>query len=117
MGGFEPPISSLSARCLNHLGHTPWFGLLDIFKSPPWADATRFKYFIVGFEPTPSPTFATAVLVPTFPKVFAPLAGFEPTTLELTALCSTAELKGNKLHSVRELNPMSMRGFGGLPLP
>jgi hypothetical protein len=69
--------------------------LLDIFKSPPWADATGFKYFIVGFEPTLSPTFATAVLMPTFLKVFAPLAGFEPTTLELTALCSTAELKGN----------------------
>ena len=33
--------------------------------------------------------------MPTFLKVFAPLAGFEPTTLELTALCSTAELKGN----------------------
>ena len=117
MEGLEPSTNRVSGDYSNQLSYIPWFGLLDIFKSPPWADATRFKYFIVGFEPTPSPTFATAVLVPTFPKVFAPLAGFEPTTLELTALCSTAELKGNKLHSVRESNPMSMRGFGGLPLP
>ena len=43
----------------------------------------------VGIEPTPSLTFATAVLVPTFPEAFVVSTGFEPVTLGSSGRRST----------------------------
>jgi hypothetical protein len=94
MEGLEPSTFRVSGEYSNQLSYIPWWVCRYLLKRP---------------YGSPPPAL--------FLKVIAPLAGFEPTTLELTALCSTAELKGNKLHSVRESNPMSMQGFGGLPLP